>query len=248
MKLTVVVPTLNEAAHLKTSLDSLPSDADVVVADGGSTDETVSIAERSGAHVVESDKGRARQMNRGAEAAHGDALLFLHADCTLGPTAFACIDTALGNDTVVGGSFRLRIRNASRGLRIIAATSNARARFLRTHYGDQAIFVRKKTFDELGGFPDIPFMEDVALVRKLKRAGKLVLVDETVTTGARHWSRLGPAGTTLLNWSMVILYLLGVPAEELEPVYRRLRVDPESAHPAKRIVSASDGGASRTKL
>ena len=117
----------------------------------------------------------------------------------------------------------MSIRDASWGLRWIAATSNARARYLQMPYGDQAIFVRRSAFEKLGGFPDIPFMEDVALVRKLKRLGKLVCVDETVTTGARHWKQLGPARTTLLNWAMVTLYLLGVPAERLEPCYRRLR-------------------------
>ena len=224
MKLTVIVPTLNEAAHLGASLSSLPREAEVVVADGGSTDETISMATRSGARVVTGSRGRARQMNRGVDAARGDTLLFLHADCTLGPDAYHQLQTALDDDDdVVGGSFRMSIRDASWGLRWIAATSNARARYLRTPYGDQAIFVRRSAFEKLGGFPDIPFMEDVALVRKLKRLGKLVCVDETVTTGARHWKQLGPVRTTLLNWSMVTFYLLGVPAERLEPYYRRWR-------------------------
>ena len=226
MKLTVIVPTLDEAAHLAASLSSLPREADVVVCDGGSIDETISIATRSGARVVTGSRGRALQMNRGADAARGDTLLFLHADCTLGPDAYHQIQTALDNndgDDVVGGSFRMSIRDASWGLRWIAATSNARARYLHTPYGDQAIFVRRSAFEKLGGFPDIPFMEDVALVRKLKRLGKLVCVDETVTTGARHWKQLGPVRTTLLNWSMVALYLLGIPAERLEPYYHRWR-------------------------
>ncbi len=223
MKLTVIVPTLNEAAHLAASLSSLPREAEVVVCDGGSVDETLSMSTRSGARVVTGSRGRARQMNRGADAARGDTLLFLHADCTLGPDAYDQIQTALDNDDVVGGSFRMSIRDASWGLSWIAATSNARARYLQTPYGDQALFVRRSAFEKLGGFPDIPFMEDVALVRKLKRLGKLVCVDETGTTGARHWKQLGPARTTLLNWSMVTLYLLGVPAERLEPYYRRLR-------------------------
>lgn len=223
MKLTVIVPTLNEAAQLAASLSSLPREADVVVSDGGSVDETLSISTRAGARVVTGSRGRARQMNRGASAARGDTLLFLHADCTLGPDAYNQIQTALANDDVIGGSFRMSIRDASWGLRWIAATSNARARYLRTPYGDQAIFVRRSAFEKLGGFPEIPFMEDVALVRRLKRLGKLVCVEETVTTCARHWQQLGPVGTTLLNWAMVTLYLLGVPAERLEPYYRRLR-------------------------
>ncbi|GMR22590.1 MAG: TIGR04283 family arsenosugar biosynthesis glycosyltransferase [Acidobacteriota bacterium] len=223
MKLTIIVPTLNEAGHLAASLASLPREAEVVVADGGSTDETISIATRFGARIVTGSRGRARQMNQGVDAACGDTLLFLHADCTLGPDAYHQLQTALADDVVVGGSFRMSIRDASWGLRWIAATSNARARYLTTPYGDQALFVRRGAFEKLGGFPEIPFMEDVALVRKLKRLGKLVRVDETVTTGARHWQQLGSVRTTLLNWSMVTLYLLGVPAERLEPYYRRWR-------------------------
>ena len=237
MRLTVVVPTLNEAAHLLASLSSLPPEAEVVVSDGGSTDETISIATRAGAHVVTGSKGRALQMNRGAEAARGDTLLFLHADCTLGPDAHDAIETALANEDVVGGSFRMIIRDATWGLRWIAATSNARARYLTTPYGDQALFVRRSAFDELGGFPEIPFMEDVALVRTLKRLGKLVLVDETVTTDARHWQHLGPFATTLLNWSMVSLYLLGVPAARLAPLYRRLRRGGASSNTVKALSS-----------
>lgn len=223
MKLTVIVPTLNEAEHLHASLASLPPDADVVVSDGGSTDETVSIATRAGARVVVGPAGRAQQMNRGAVAADGDTLLFLHADCTLDDNAHRDIETALAREHVVGGSFRLVIRDATRALRCIAATSNARARYLGAPYGDQGIFVRRSAFDAVGGFPEIPFMEDVALVRKLKRRGTLVVADGTVTTGDRHWKQLGPAGTTLLNWSMVWLFMLGVSAERLEPIYRRLR-------------------------
>ena len=241
MKLTVIVPTLNEAAHLGASLASLPREAEVIVADGGSTDETIAIATRFGARVVTGSNGRARQMNRGVDAAGGDTLLFLHADCTLGPNAFNQIQTALDDDDgddVVGGSFRLSVRDASWGLKWIAATSNARARYLRTPYGDQALFVRRSAFEKLGGFPEIPFMEDVALVRKLKRLGNLVRVNETVTTGARHWQQLGSVRTTLLNWSMVTLYLLGVPAERLEPYYRRLRAT-RSTSKSEKVFSSS---------
>jgi hypothetical protein len=241
MKLTVIVPTLNEAAHLGASLASLPREAEVVVADGGSTDETIAIATRFGARVVTGSSGRARQMNRGVDAAGGDTLLFVHADCTLGPNAFNQIQTALADDDgddVVGGSFRLSVRDASWGLKWIAATSNARARYLRTPYGDQALFVRRSAFEKLGGFPEIPFMEDVALVRKLKRLGKLVRVNETVTTGARHWQQLGSVRTTLLNWSMVTLYLLGVPAARLEPYYRRLR-GTRSTSKSEKVFSSS---------
>lgn len=233
MKLSVVVPTLNEERYLATTLEAIPKDAEIIVSDGGSVDETVAIAKRHEARVMSGDRGRARQMNRGAETAAGDVLLFLHADCTLGPEASNQIERVLRDADVVGGSFRMSIRRASWSLRLIAAAANARARLLKMPYGDQAIFVRRRDFDAIGGFPEIPFMEDVAFVRSLKRRGKLVCLSETVTTGARHWERLGPVTTTLLNWTMVTLYLLGVPPDKLAPYYRRWRQprkDSESAN------------------
>jgi hypothetical protein len=223
MKLTVIVPTLNEAEHLAGALESIPHGAEIIVSDGGSTDETAAISARYGARLVTGDKGRAVQMNRGAQRATGDVVLFLHADCALGPNAMSALEAALSEDDVVGGSFRMAVRDKRRALRWIAAAANARARYLRTPYGDQALFVRRRSFEAIGGFPEIPFMEDVAFVRALKRRGKLVCVPATVSTGVRHWQRLGPAATTLLNWSMVILFLLGVSAERLEPHYRRWR-------------------------
>lgn len=233
MKLSVVVPTLNEELFLATTLEAIPKNAEVIVSDGGSVDETVAIAKRRGARVISGDRGRARQMNRGAETAAGDVLLFLHADCALGPKAMSQIQVALRDAAVVGGSFPMSIRGASWSLRLIAATANARARFLKMPYGDQAIFVRRREFDAIGGFPEIPFLEDVALVRSLKRHGKLVCLNETVTTGARHWERLGPVTTTLLNWTMVTLYLLGVPPDKLAPYYRRWRQPRKSSKSAK---------------
>jgi rSAM/selenodomain-associated transferase 2 len=232
MKLTVVVPTLNEATHLAAALESIPKGVELVVSDGGSTDETAAISARYGARIVAGDKGRAVQMNRGAAIARGDVLLFLHADCTLGTNAASAIEAALADDDVVGGSFRMIVRDGGRALRWVAATANARARYLKTPYGDQGLFVRRSDFDALGGFPETPFMEDVGFVRALKRRGKLVCLKEPVTTGTRHWQRLGPLSTTLLNWSMVTLYLLGVPAERLEPHYRRWRRPASTKKPA----------------
>lgn len=237
MKLSVIVPTLNEEEYLAETLEAIPRGAEVIVTDGGSADETVHLARRHGARVVSGDRGRARQMNRGAETSSGDVLLFLHADCILGPDAMDAIGAALENPNVVGGSFQMAIRDAGWALRVVAATANARARWLRTPYGDQAIFVRRRDFEALGGFPEIPFMEDVAFVRLLKRRGELACVKATVTTGARHWQRLGPAATTMLNWMVVTLYLLGVPAETLEPHYRRWRY-PRKTSKSEKVYSS----------
>ncbi|TDI42505.1 MAG: glycosyltransferase [Acidobacteria bacterium] len=223
MELSIIVPTLNEAETLAGTLEAAPPGAELIVSDGGSADETVSIAERHGARVVTGERGRAPQMNRGAEAAAGDVLLFVHADCLLGPDARDNIVLALEDKKTVGGAFSLRIRDAGWSLKLIAATSNFRARHLGTPYGDQGLFVRKSAFDQVGGYPELPFMEDVALVRELGKIGKLVQLKAPITTGRRHWQKLGPLATTLLNWSMVLLYTIGVPAGTLAPYYRKLR-------------------------
>jgi rSAM/selenodomain-associated transferase 2 len=223
VELSVIIPTLNEAETLAAALEAVPPGADLIVSDGGSADETVAIAERHGARVVTGERGRARQLNRGAQAASGDVLLFVHGDCVLGPDTGDEVMLALEDKKTVGGSFSLRIRNAGWGLKLIAATSNFRARHLGTPYGDQGLFVRRSAFDQVGGYPELPFMEDVALVRELTTLGKLLQLNEPITTSRRHWQNLGPLATTLLNWSMVSLYTIGVPAETLAPYYRKLR-------------------------
>ena len=223
MELSVIIPTLNEAETLAATLEAVPPGAELIVSDGGSADDSVSIAERHGARVVTGERGRALQMNRGAQAAAGDVLLFVHADCVLGPDTRDEVVHALEDSQTVGGAFTLRIRDASWGLKLIALTSNFRARHLGTPYGDQGLFVRKSAFDQVGGYPELPFMEDVALVRELGKMGKLVQLNAPITTGRRHWQKLGLLATTLLNWSMVSLYTIGVPAETLAPYYRKLR-------------------------
>ncbi len=234
MKLSVVIPTWNEAENLTATLEALPERAEVIVADGGSVDGTVEIARRMGARVIACERGRARQMNRGAREAQGDALLFLHADAILGAGAKEGIESALENPAVVGGSFRLRIRGAKASLALVAFGSNLRARALDLPYGDQGLFLRRSVYDDLGGFPDVPFLEDVALIRMLRRKGRLVPLEVTVSTGDRHWRELGVPGTTLLDWTMVGLYFAGLPPERLAPHYRRWRstersrrIDPE---------------------
>ena len=162
-------------------------------------------------------------MNLGAEFSTGDVLLFLHADCTLGPKAAVAIREVLLRPEVIGGSFRLRIRHGGWSYRLVAFGSNFRARFLGLSYGDQAIFVRRSEFESTGGYPEIPLMEDVVFVRRLHRRGRLAQVDETVTTGTRHWQHLGPLFTTLLNWVTISLFFIGVSPARLAPVYRRMR-------------------------
>jgi len=225
MKLSVVIPTWNEAEHLAATLVGLPERAEVVVADGGSADGTVEIARRSGARVLACEQGRARQMNRGARETRGDTLLFLHADAVLESGATEAIEGALGDPAVVGGFFRLQIRSPRAALKLVALGSNIRARALGLPYGDQGLFLRRSVYEDLGGFPDVPFLEDVALIRMVRRRrkGRLVPLDVTVSTGDRHWRDLGVLPATVLNWTMVALYFAGLSPETLSPHYFRWR-------------------------
>ena len=223
MELSVIIPTLNEAATVAAAVRAAPAGAEVLVADGGSTDDTGRVAARSGARVIEGPTGRAAQMNAGARAARGDVLLFVHADATLPEQASHAIERALVDPSIVGGAFRLRVEPARFPLTLIAFASNLRARHLKLPYGDQGLFVRRSSFERAGGYPEIPFLEDVAIVRRLRKQGRLVQLQAAVTTGPRHWEQLGPLRTTLLNWKMVALYLCGVPPEQLARRYAERR-------------------------
>jgi rSAM/selenodomain-associated transferase 2 len=225
MHLSVIIPTLDEEANLPRVLASLPADAEIIISDGQSRDRSVEIAKKHGARVVVGARGRGAQMNLGAASATGDILVFLHADCELGGGVIEAIRAALRAPEAVGGSFRLRIAASSWSHRLVAFGANLRARF-GLPYGDQAIFVRRSVFEAVGGYPEIPIMEDVELVRRLRRHGRLVAVDETVITGTRHWDALGPILTTLLNWVTVSLYFGGVSPARLSPLYHRLRKKP----------------------
>jgi rSAM/selenodomain-associated transferase 2 len=233
MKLSVVVPALNEEDCLARALASVPAGAEIIVADGQSEDRTREIATELGARVVEGARGRGAQMNLGAKAASGDTLLFLHADCELGPEAGEAIRRALADARVVGGSFRLRISPARRGLAVVALGSNLRARLLGFPYGDQALFVRRSEFEAIGGYREIPIMEDVDLAKRLRSRGRMVSLHATVTTTPRHWERLGPLLTTLLNWVAVTAFFLGVPPTRLAPPYHRLRNGRPSEAPSR---------------
>lgn len=223
--ISAVIPTLNEAAALPATLQALPPGLkEVVVADGGSTDATRAIARAHGCRVVTAPPGRGIQMNAGADAARGDVLLFLHADTALPPDAPARIVAALADPGVVGGGFLLGIDARGSVYRAIAWGANLRTRLTGVFYGDQAPFVRAEAFRAVGGFPEVPLMEDVALGRSLKRRGRVAMVPVAVRTSARRWRREGPVRATLRNVLLMTLYRLGVAPERLARWYR-----PESA-------------------
>jgi len=240
MKLSVVVPTLNEERCLARALASIPPGAEIVVADGQSEDRTREIAAQQGARVVEGALGRGAQMNLGAKMAGGDTLLFLHADCELGPGANEAIREALDDKDIVGGSFTLRVEPTSLGLGLVSLGSNLRARFLGFPYGDQALFVRRSEFERIGGYRDIPIMEDVDLAKRLRARGRMVVLEVPVTTTPRHWERLGPFATTLANWIAVTAFFLGVSPHRLAPVYHRLRGSQPSKPPSGEPLAVSN--------
>lgn len=221
--ISVVIPALNEAVAIAATIRSArdPLVVEVILADGGSTDETVSIAEAHGARVVHSQRGRAFQMNRGAEAAEAPNLLFLHADTLLPPGFGAEVVRLLSLPTTAGGAFTLQIDSPVWSLRLIEKIAGWRAKLLSLPYGDQALFTTAHHFRGLGGFPELPFMEDFAFVRALAGRGRIAISPLSVQTSARRWERAGPWRTTLANQLAVLGFQLGVPTPRLAAWYRR---------------------------
>ena len=223
MRLAIVIPALNEAANLSRLLPDLARGcpgADIVVVDGGSGDDTAAVVARlPGPRLLESARGRAVQMNHGARAAGGDTLLFLHADTRLPDGAARAIEQALAEPGVVGGRFDVRFDNERPLFRVIAWFMNTRSRASGICTGDQAIFVRRADFEAVGGYPDIPLMEDIELSRRLKRRGRLRALRLRVTTSARKWEREGPLRTIGLMWALRFLHFCGVAPTRLHRWY-----------------------------
>ena len=224
MRLSIVIPTLNEAEQIAATLAAAAAPGvETLVVDGGSADATVDLARAAGATVLTAGRGRARQMNAGAAAADGDALLFLHADTRL-PAGFdAAVAAALADPAVVGGRFDVRLEPSTPWLDLVAALINRRSRWSRIGTGDQALFVRRAVFEAMGGFPDLPLMEDLAFSIALKRRGGIACLRQTVATSSRRWLRDGPLRTVLLMWWLRFLFWCGVPAERLKRRYADTR-------------------------
>ncbi len=220
---SIIIPTLNEAEHLLElllHLQAICPGAEIIVADGGSWDGSRDVVHRfPQVRLVASARGRARQMNAGAGAAAGEILLFLHADTRLPAGAHAVVVEALADPAVVGGRFDVRFDNPRPVFRAIAATMNLRSRVSGIFTGDQAIFVKRAVFAALGGYPDIPLMEDVELTRLLKRQGRLACLRLQVTTSARKWEQEGVLRTVLLMWTLRLLHLMGAPPDRLHRMY-----------------------------
>lgn len=225
MDISVIIPTLNEAATIGETLRRVRSSAscEVIVVDGGSDDGTPELARPQADLVLSAGRGRATQMNVGARAASGQVLLFLHADTVLPPAFPALLENALRNPRVVGGRFDVRLDAEGRLFRIIETLMNLRSRLSRIATGDQAIFVRSRTFQELGGYREAELMEDLELSYRLKRRGELACLRERVVTSARRWQRDGIVRTIGLMWLLRFLYFIGVSPSYLKTFYADTR-------------------------
>jgi rSAM/selenodomain-associated transferase 2 len=221
-ELSIIIPTLNEGPAISRTLGAIGRNPaiEVIVTDGGSSDDTCAQAKAWGAGIVHAPPGRARQMNRGAAEARGDFLLFLHADTILPPDFAAQIRNSLARPGVSAGAFRLKIEPELKGLHLIERLANFRSRVWQLPYGDQGLFLSAKLFRETGGFPEMPFMEDVAFIRKLRRSGKIALTPAAVVTSARRWEKVGVWRNTLYNQLFLTAYGLGVKPETLARWYR----------------------------
>lgn len=229
-RFSVIIPVYREEARIAALLAHVaglpvPGGAEILVVDGDPQQRTLAAVPEGAALSLAAAKGRARQMNAGARASHGDVLLFLHADTRLPADAFTRATACLADPGIGGGAFSLRIEAtegaAGPGLRFIAWAANLRARLSRAPYGDQAIFLRRDVFMALGGFPDIPLMEDLELMTRLRRSGgRIRILDAYAATSARRWEREGLLRCTGRNVLLRTLYHLGVPARRLAEFYR----------------------------
>ncbi|MEH1900979.1 MAG: TIGR04283 family arsenosugar biosynthesis glycosyltransferase [Nostoc sp.] len=222
-RISIIIPTLNEAGNIKEAIATTQqsTNIEIIVVDAGSEDGTVKIAQSLGIKVISSSPGRAVQMNGGAVAANGNILLFLHADTRL-PTGFDdMIRMALQQPGTVAGAFNLRIDASFLSLRWVEWGVNMRSHICQMPYGDQAIFLTKAVFQQIGGFPELPIMEDFELMRRLKRTGRIVIIPTPVVTSARRWLQKGVFKTTILNQIVIIAYLLGISPKQICSWYRR---------------------------
>ena len=223
--ISIIIPTLNEEQVLGKTLASLQNkqNLEVIVVDGGSSDTTLALAQKTDCRIISSPKGRSRQMNRGAAEARGEVLLFLHADTLLPDNFPELILDAVRQPAFVAGAFSLAIDSPRKSLSVIAWFANLRSRLLHLPYGDQALFITSSMFKVLGGFPELEIMEDFIFMQKIKKKGKVIILSECALTSARRWQQMGITRTTLINQLIVCGHFIGIPSAILAGWYRRMR-------------------------
>jgi len=223
MKVSIIIPVLNEAQHIADTLMSLAAyrsqGHEVIVIDGGSNDDTVSISEQYADRVLYSDAGRAMQMNSGIDEASGDALLFLHADTRLPADAVTKLIHAV-EDGYFWGRFNVRLSGKHFMFRIIECMMNLRSCITGVVTGDQAIFVSHESIEIVGAYPRLPLMEDVVFSKRLRKLGWPACIRQQVVTSSRRWEDKGILRTMLLMWRLRLLFFLGVSADRLARQYQ----------------------------
>jgi rSAM/selenodomain-associated transferase 2 len=229
MKISVIIPVLHEGERINEVLDSIKSATsdvpyETIVVDGDSSGDTIAHISDPSVITMTAPRGRALQMNASAERACGDILLFLHADTLLPSKAFPKIVAALSDKRFIGGAFDLEIQNHRWIFRAIGRAASWKHRLTRVPYGDQAIFMHKSYFKNIGGYAAIPLMEDVELMRRVKRQdGRIIILPDTVKTSSRKWENDGVFYTIMRNWIIQALYILGVSADRLVKYYYKVK-------------------------
>lgn len=235
MTISVIIPTLNEERTVMATLahTAVLGFDELIVTDGGSLDQTLLLVESyrlstqhsalSPIQLLTSPPGRARQMNEGAKASGGEVFVFLHADTQLPIDAKTIIQTTMADRRVVGGRFDVRFDRPSMWGTVISKMMNWRSRLSGLATGDQALFVRRSIFEQMGGFADMPLMEDIEFSCRLKRKGATAALTATVTTSFRRWEQQGPLRTILRMWTLRFLYWTGVNPSHLAQWYKAVR-------------------------
>ena len=224
---SVVIPVYNEADRINSLIGHIrsmapPDRAEIIVVDGSPDQETAKAVFHPGIRVIGTAPGRGGQMNAGANTAQSPVLLFLHADTRLPPDGFRLIEETLNNNRIVGGAFDLTIDSPRPVFRIIEKVASYRSRMTGIPYGDQAIFIRRDYFSSLGGYKNIPFLEDVDLMRRIRKRGDLILIlSSPVLTSARRWEQEGVVRGTVRNWLVVLLFYAGLSPQRLARLYPR---------------------------
>jgi rSAM/selenodomain-associated transferase 2 len=225
MSISIIVPVLNEALLIQRFLENLrerATGAEIIVVDGGSSDGTAEVAAELCDCLIRSKPGRAVQMNAGADAAHDDILWFLHVDVRVPPQCLAQIEQALADPGVVGGFFRIHVPESSFIYRLTDSFAHYAGLLLRIRCGDHGFFCRRAVFEKIGGFPNVPLMEDADFYRKLRRAGRTIVLSERIDVDPRRFELIGPARLTFAFGLIGLLYFLRVPRRLLQSMYRRM--------------------------
>lgn len=224
MSVSVIIPTLNEEVCIGETISVLREQKpyEIIVADGGSTDQTPQMAQDAD-QIVQGARGRAAQMNLGAAQATGDFLLFLHADCIPGEGALAQIERKLSRRSIIAGCYQMQVQSQGLLYRCIEYCATVRVKLTGIVYGDQGFFLRRSTFEAIGGFPEVRFMEDVKISLSLRKKGRMAVSSIPILVSPRRWEKTGIIRQTCRNWILTLLAATGIHPDSLAGYYPQVR-------------------------